>query len=54
MVQFEKRSVSGQRFKDATKATSLNGFSRRGLPVAAQRLKPSHSSPLGGMAEGMP
>src|SRR5580765_4080476 len=40
MVQFEKRFVSGHRFSDATKATSVNGFSRRGLPVAAQRLKP--------------
>jgi len=41
-------------FSDTTKGHSLNGFSRRGLPVAAQRLKPAHSTALGGMPEGMP
>jgi len=31
-----ERFVSGHRFSDAAKATILNGFSRRHLPVTAQ------------------
>jgi len=36
------------------KATILNGFGRRGLPVNAKRRKPAHPTRFGGMPEGMP
>jgi len=54
IVQFEKDPYQGIASAMSPKATSLNGFSRRGLPVAAQRLKPARSTALGGMPEGMP
>jgi len=64
MAQFENRSVSGHRFTACWKnpvriRASLQrchqrpqvwtGFSRRGLPVAAQQLKPAHSTARGGL-----
>jgi hypothetical protein len=50
-VQFEKRSVSGHRFSDATKGHNLNGFSR---PARPQWPSLNTLTALGGMPEGMP
>jgi len=54
-VRFEKKDpYQGIASAMPSKVTILNGFSRWGMLVAAQRLKPAHSTALNGTPEGMP